>query len=94
MRGPVLSAWPLSPQQAALQLPLLALPSTASYATLPLLYEHYRAAVPPDNLVPLLGLLLAKRVTLYVCALDSRFYGRSPVTAYVCVRHFRPTLAT
>lgn len=73
MRLPSEGAWPLSPLQAASHLPLLALPSAASYATLPLLYEQYRVALPADKLGPLLGLLLAKRLTLYGCAIATVF---------------------
>jgi len=57
--------WPATPFQAASHLPLLALPSVASFAALPLLYENYQGVPPPDNLTPLLLLLLAKRVTIY-----------------------------
>lgn len=61
--------WPATPLQAAQHIPLLAAPSVASYATLPLLYETYQAAAPPDKLGPFLALLLTKRLTLYACAL-------------------------
>ena len=64
-------AWPLSPLQTAAHLPLLALPSAASCTILPHLYESYQAAAPADNLGPLLLLLLAKRVTLYACAITT-----------------------
>ena len=74
MRPPVLEvAWPSTPLTALTHLPLLALPSAASYATLPILYDTYKAAAPADNLVPFLGLLLAKRITLYACALATVF---------------------
>ena len=64
-------AWPLSPLQTAAHLPLLALPSAASCTILPHLYESYQPAAPADNLGPLLLLLLAKRVTLYACAITT-----------------------
>ena len=68
---PSASAWPTTPLDTLSHLPLLALPSAISFAALPLLYSSYQAAAPADNLVPLLSLLLAKRLTLYACALSA-----------------------
>jgi len=64
--------WPSTPAQALTQhLPLLALPSAAAAVALPDLYDAFRAAAPAENLGPLLALLLAKRATLYACALST-----------------------
>jgi hypothetical protein len=63
------AAWPSTPLQAVQHLPLLAAPSAASYAALPILYETWQAAAPADKLGPFLALLLTKRLTLYACAL-------------------------
>ena len=63
------AAWPSTPLQAVQHLPLLAAPSAASYAALPILYDTWQAAAPADKLGPFLVLLLTKRLTLYACAL-------------------------
>ena len=63
------AAWPSTPLQAVQHLPLLAAPSAASYAALPILYDTWQAAAPADKLGPFLALLLTKRLTLYACAL-------------------------
>lgn len=64
----MLLPWPTSAVDAALHLPLLALPSVAGAAGLPVLAESVRVA-PPTDLSALLALLLGKRATLYACAL-------------------------
>ena len=69
--GAMRVAWPGTPFQAVQHLPLLAAPSLASYAALPVLYATWQAAAPntQDKLGTFVALLLTKRLTLYACAL-------------------------
>ena len=60
-------AWPGTPLQAVQHLPLLALPSVASYYALPMLYDTWQAAAlnSQEKLGTFVALLLTKRLTLY-----------------------------
>ena len=59
-------AWPGTPLQAIQHLPLLALPSVASYYALPMLYDTWQAAAlnSQEKLGTFIALLLTKRLTL------------------------------
>lgn len=65
--------FPVGATQVAQHLPLLAAPSVVSLVSLPILYEGYQAAQPPEKLAALLAVLLAKRATLYACATSTLF---------------------
>ena len=67
--------FPATPADVALHLPLLALPSAAASATLPMLYDAFQQESSVGG--ALLALLLAKRATLYATALAA---------VYVCAR--------
>jgi len=61
--------FPATPLQAVTTLPLLAVPSLIASAELPELYGNYKAS--GDSLALFFALLLAKRLTLYACALST-----------------------
>lgn len=61
--------FPATPLQAVTTLPLLAVPSLIASAELPELYSNYKAS--GDSLALFAALLLAKRLTIYACAVST-----------------------